>query len=76
MALFIFWNSFILIVFRIEEEMTIIQDNLKQIKLGRKHKITYIKDLKSHPEVYKPFLIIMVYLNSLSCVLISYKINK
>ena len=46
--------------FRIEEEMTIIQDNLKRIKLGRKHKSTYIKELKSHPEVYKPFLIIMV----------------
>jgi len=55
--------------------MTIIQDNLKQIKLGRKHKITYIKDLKSHPEVYKPFLIIMVNLYNPSYVLMS-KINN
>ena len=45
---------------RIDEEINIIQDNLKQIKLGRKHKTNYIKDLKSHPEIYKPFLIIMV----------------
>ncbi len=36
------------------------QDNLKQIKQSRNHKSAYIKDLKRHPEIYKPVLNIMV----------------
>jgi len=46
--------------YKIEEEMSIIENNLKALKLNRKHKTAYIKELSTHPEVYKPFFIILV----------------
>lgn len=44
----------------IDEEVDIIESNLRELKQNRKHKTAYIKELGTHPEVYKPFLIIMV----------------
>ena len=45
--------------YRVTEEVEIIQNNLKNLKNCRGGKITYLKDLKHHPEIYKPFLIIV-----------------
>ena len=41
------------------EELEIIQDNLKKLRDSRGRKITYLKELNRHPEIYKPFLIIV-----------------
>ena len=42
------------------EEVKIIQENLQSLRESRnERKITYVNDLKRHPEIYKPFLIIV-----------------
>ena len=46
--------------YRVTEEVEIIQNNLKKLRDSRGiRKITYLKNLNSHPEIYKPFLIIV-----------------
>ena len=46
--------------YHVTEELEIIQDNLKKLRDSRGRKITYLKELNRHPEIYKPFLIIVV----------------
>jgi len=46
--------------YHITEELEIIQDNLKKLRDSRGRKITYLKELNRHPEIYKPFLIIVI----------------
>ena len=45
--------------YRVTEEVEIIQENLQRQRESRDRKINYIRDLKKHPEIYKPFLIIV-----------------
>jgi hypothetical protein len=45
--------------YRVTEEVNIIQDNLKKLRQSRGRKITYIREIQKHPEIYKPFLIIV-----------------
>lgn len=44
--------------YRVTEEVEIIQNNLAKLRENRSRKINYIRDLKEHPEIYKPFVII------------------
>ena len=46
--------------YHVTEELEIIQDNLKKLRDSRGRKITYLKELNRHPEIYKPFLIIVI----------------
>jgi len=41
------------------KETEIISENLQCIKEGRERKADYVRSLDSHPEIYKPFLIIV-----------------
>ena len=41
------------------EEVEIIQEDLKKLRETRGKKSEYLKNLKNHPQVYKPFLIIV-----------------
>lgn len=45
--------------YRVTEEVEIIQDNLKKLRETRGKKSAYLKNLPNHPEIYKPFLIIV-----------------
>ena len=45
--------------YRVTEEVEIIEDNLKKLSLTRGRKIAYLKNLPNHPQIYKPFLIIV-----------------
>ena len=39
--------------------MEIIQGNLSKLRENRSRKISYIRNLRQHPEIYQPFLIIV-----------------
>ena len=41
------------------EEVEIIQEDLKKIRETRGKKSAYLKNLQNHPQIYKPFLIIV-----------------
>ena len=45
--------------YRVSEEVEIIQDNLSKLRENRSRKISYIRNLRKHPEIYQPFLIIV-----------------
>ena len=45
--------------YRVTEEVEIIQDNLKKLRSTRGNKIAYLKNLPNHPQIYKPFIIIV-----------------
>merc|ERR1712106_1169339 len=40
-------------------EVRLISDNLKELRETKTRKSDYVKSIKSHPEVYKPFFIIV-----------------
>jgi len=40
-------------------EVKIISDNLEQLKQSKFKKSDYVRSIKNHPEIYKPFLIIV-----------------
>ena len=45
--------------YRVTEEVEIIQEDLKKLRETRGKKSEYLRNLKNHPQVYKPFLIIV-----------------
>ena len=45
--------------YRVTEEVEIIQENLSKLRENRSRKISYIRNLKQHPEIYQPFFIIV-----------------
>lgn len=47
--------------YRVTEEVSIIRDNLDRLKQrrGRASKLAYALQVRDHPEIYKPFLIIV-----------------
>lgn len=45
--------------YQILQEVEIINNNLDSIRQSRKRKIEYIQNINQHPEIYKPFLIIV-----------------
>ena len=45
--------------YRVTEEVEIIQENLSKLRENRSRKISYIRNLRQHPEIYQPFFIIV-----------------
>ena len=45
--------------YQIQQEVEIINKNLYSIRQNRKRKIEYLQNIREHPEIYKPFMIIV-----------------